>query len=65
MESFLINNEQMKRLGQWMADKPKKYTGAIGGRFTYSFHPTALGVIIKVKDEVDGSEIDLSEYQDW
>lgn len=64
-ETFSIDDEQLKKLDQWMAAKTKKYTGAIGGRFTYSFHPTSLGVIIKVKDEVDGSVIDLSDYLDW
>lgn len=64
-ESFTISDDQLKKLAEWMKSKPKKYTGAIGGRFTYEFHPTSLGVVIKVKDETDQSEIDLSDYEDW
>lgn len=64
-ETFTISDDQLKKLAAWMAAKPKKYTGAIGGRFTYSFHPTSLGVIIKVKDETDRTKIDLSDYENW
>lgn len=64
-ETFIIDDDQLKKLDEWMRSKPKKYTGAIGGRFTYSFHPTSLGVVVKVMDEVDRDEIDLSDYEGW
>lgn len=39
------------------------YFGAIGGSTTYSFTPTGLGVIIKVK--YGNEELDLTEYDKW
>jgi hypothetical protein len=41
------------------------YTGAIGGRFTYSFTPTSLGVVVKVRDAITGLEEDLTNYDHW
>lgn len=64
-EAFYINDSQLKKLDEWMRNKPKKYTGAIGGRFTFLFHPTTLGVVVKVKDETDQTEVDLSDYENW
>lgn len=37
---------------------------AIGGRLTYSFTPSSLGLVIKVKCAC-GEEIDVTEYRDW
>ncbi len=41
------------------------YPGTIGGEFTYSFTPTSLGLIKKVKEEITGEELDLTEYDEW
>lgn len=40
------------------------YSGAIGGGLTYSFTPTGLGTIIKVKHS-SGAELDLTFYEGW
>lgn len=40
------------------------YYGAIGGALTYSFTPTTLGVVIKVKCAC-GKEIDVTDYEGW
>jgi hypothetical protein len=62
---FELSEEQKAKLKEWMDKKPKEYTGAIGGRYTYSFHPTSLGVVVKVTDELKKDEIDLTDYEDW
>ena len=38
--------------------------GAIGGRMTYSFTPTTLGTVTKVKCSC-GEERDLTDYDGW
>ncbi len=38
--------------------------GAIGGRLSYTFTPTSLGCIIKVKCGC-GAELDLTAYDEW
>jgi hypothetical protein len=39
------------------------YEGAIGGGITYSFTPTSLGVVVKVK--YGDKELDLTDYDMW
>lgn len=60
---FSLDNVEMDNLNSWLKSKDlSTYTGAIGGRFTYSFTPTNIGLIIKVKDNVDNTEIDVTDY---
>lgn len=40
------------------------YEGAIGGKITYTFTPTGLGLIEKGVCAC-GKEIDVTDYQDW
>lgn len=50
-ESFEIDEEGRANLYKWQKDHlekkhhGKRYAGAIGGRFTYSFTPTSVGTI--------------------
>lgn len=60
---FIIDDEQQKKLDEWKKHHKSVYTGAIGGRYTYSFTPTSLGVVIKVTDYVTKEVIDLSDYE--
>ena len=70
---FAITPEQGEKIARWCQDQdaawPKRtmgqpYFGAIGGSLTYSFTPTSLGVILKVT-HANGSELDVTEYNDW
>ena len=45
--------------------EPLPYYGAIGGAYTYSFSPTSLGCVVKVRNSVTGDEIDLTDYSAW
>lgn len=40
------------------------YVGPIGGNLTFSFTPTGLGVIAKVRCSC-GAELDLTDYESW
>lgn len=62
MTAFKLDDEKLKRLKVWKDGLDQRYAGAIGGRFTYSFTPTSLGVIIKVKDDLSAQELDLTDY---
>lgn len=41
------------------------YTGAIGGNITYSFTPTSLGMVIKIKEAITEEELDITDYDSW
>lgn len=64
MKEFL-DKEQLKNFNNWNKERKEvcklTYTGAIGGRLTYSFTPTGLGTVVKVKCAC-GEEIDLTDY---
>ena len=70
---FELSSADYMRIGEWAAKQPKPpvgedglpMIGAIGGRWTYSFTPTSIGTIVKVKDGLYGGELDLSNYEDW
>jgi len=62
---FSLTEEQEKELLSWMENHEVVYEGAIGGRYTYKFTPTSLGVIAKVKDCITKTEIDLTDYDAW
>lgn len=67
MIRFNLDINELSKLEQWDNDHKcelKEYSGAIGGRLTFSFTPTGLGVVTKVKCGC-GEEIDLTEYNDW
>ncbi len=67
MSSFFnIEFDDKEKMDRWVANHncKYKYLGAIGGRFTYCFTPTGLGVITKVKCAC-GAELDVTPYEDW
>lgn len=60
---FTLDSDQVTKLNQWFLGLKKREEGAIGGGLSYTFIPTGLGVVVKVKyfDE----ELDLSDYESW
>lgn len=68
---FGLSKEEQIKFNKWIQKHNKKCkysdsmkTGAIGGRLTYMFTPTSLGVITKVKCAC-GEEIDLTDTDLW
>ena len=55
MITFEVSDKEMKDIEKWKKKHIKKkhggsyYSGAIGGRFTYSFIPTSIGDIGTIK----------------
>ncbi len=75
MQFDLTDDEVMKKADWLLAHNPKcrfyddgtqvsNPMGAIGGRLTYQFTPTGLGVIIVVKCAC-GESVDLTDYGSW
>ena len=65
---FSLTELQLKELYKWIADREQESSeifGAIGGRYTYSFTSTSLGIIIVVKDNLTQKEINLTDYDSW
>lgn len=63
--NFNLDDKQKETASKWMSDQCEKKpaaTGAIGGRFTFSFTATSLGTIEKVVDNVTKEELDLTDY---
>ena len=61
--NFKANEINPVVLSHWEDGQP--YGGAIGGGVTYSFTPTSLGVVVKVKEAHTGKELDLTDYDSW
>jgi hypothetical protein len=65
MERFSLTDDQMKKVTAWCKKHTTSADGAIGGTFTFSFTPTSLGVIERVKHNPSGEELDVTEYDSW
>lgn len=70
MTQFVIHGNESDNMFNWIEEHDKTCPfadpmnqGAIGGRFTYSFTPTSLGQVTKIKCAC-GEVKDVSEY-DW
>ena len=68
---FEITTEENKQISDWLKEHNKtcEFTnpenqGAIGGRLTYCFTPTGLGLVTKVKCAC-GGEKNVTNYDDW
>jgi hypothetical protein len=65
---FCFTEEEEIKYKVWLLEHNKtcsaKDVGAIGGRMTFQFTPTSLGVISQVKCAC-GEKIDLTDYKGW
>jgi hypothetical protein len=73
-----FNEKQKRKLDDFMEEQdceaarkqgkpdgqPPNY-GASGGAYTYMLTPTSLGTVVKVKNNVTGNEVDLTDYLEW
>ncbi len=53
------------KVEEWSRKHKQVYTGAIGGRYTYSFTPTGLGTIVKIHDPITDETLDVTDYESW
>lgn len=64
--SFTLTKEQMTKFNKWRKEKnlPNDYCGMVGGCFSFVFTPTSIGCIEVIKC-ADGTELDLTDYDNW
>jgi hypothetical protein len=65
---FELTDEEDKRAKEWMRAQREEHpseSAAIGGRFTFTFTPTGIGVFAYVKDAATGESLWLNEDADW
>lgn len=65
MITFTIDEEQAKKMKEFVDKYRSPNVGAIGGQFVYTFCPTTLGTVVKVRDDISGEELDVTDYWDW
>lgn len=61
---FPISEEEDKNIKEWIKNQQKKNPGiggAAGGRFTYKFTPTGLGISGTIIDSFTGDEFTFQE----
>jgi len=65
---FSLTEEEENKYKTWVKEHnkicPIKDTGAIGGRISFQFTPTSLGLITIVKCAC-GEELNLTDYKGW
>lgn len=68
---FTLNEKEKSEVNEWLKkhNKTCKYkknniSTAIGGRITYKFTPTSLGVVIVVECAC-GKQIDVTDVDNW
>lgn len=67
MINFDLNEKEEKAINEWIIAqrKKKEKTTTIGGRFTFCFTPTGVGVGISIIDNLLGDKIDVTDYDCW
>lgn len=64
-QTALMSEWARKNDEEWLKDHPTFNVGAIGGRYTFSFTPTSLGMVIEVTDNLVNNSLDLTDYDAW
>jgi hypothetical protein len=64
---FKLSNEEIKKAKSWITsqEKTKEPPTAIGGRFSFNFTITSIGVVVVVKDNFKKEELDVTDYSHW
>lgn len=61
--TFKLGQIQLEALQEWKEGIKELYGQY--GVYSYTFTPTGIGDIVKVKSSLTGTEFDLSEYDRW
>lgn len=60
---FEISDKELEKYNEWK-EKINDLYGEYGS-FTFSFTPTGIGDVIKVKSNLTGLEIDITDVDSW
>jgi len=64
---FELDEPEIKKFNQWKKQLSKIPMDVFGEefQFTFKFHPTGLGVVKTIIRDLDGEELDLTDYDSW
>ncbi len=62
---YELSTIEEHKLFNWMETRPKRKSGASGGRYTYMITYTTIGTVIRVRDAATDEEFDLTDYSTW
>lgn len=60
---FILSVKEKSKLEEWRSAIKTLY-GEVG-KLTYSFTPTGIGDVVKIRSELANVEIDLTDYESW
>jgi hypothetical protein len=70
-----LDDEQDRMFEVWRKEQDAKvaarqknkepYYGAIGGAYVWTRCGTTLGLVIKVRNDLTGDQLDLTDYHNW
>lgn len=66
-ELYSLKGEELRRVHAFENEHDAKhglYSGAIGGRYTYSFTPTSIGTAVAVSCSC-GEKLNATDFEDW
>jgi len=62
---FELSEEQLAKFKEWnKSHNCNAASGAIGGKISFKFIPTGLGIIEEVEC-ICGEKLSLTEWEDW
>jgi len=63
---FELDESEIKKFNKWKKNLSKIPIDVFGEefQFTFKFHPTGLGVVKTIVRDLDGEELDLTDYSD-
>ena len=65
LPQFYVDDSAFEKLYEFYKHNcTQTMVGAIDGKTTFSFTPTSIGTVVKVKC-VCGNEADLTDYENW
>lgn len=68
MNTFSLSKSELEAAKLFIKEQNKKApanAGAIGGRWSYQFTPTSIGVISSIVDNVTKETKDLTDFDNW
>jgi hypothetical protein len=66
--TFTVEDTEVEDANKWMKEQKEKHPHqgtTIGGRFSYKFTPTGLGVAVSICDNLTGESEDVTDVSMW
>jgi hypothetical protein len=66
-QDFKMSDIEAAKVDAWLNVQGAKAedNSTSGGRYSFTFVPTGIGTVIKVKDDLLNEEIDATDYSNW